>query len=208
MTLAAMPPLSREQQTADTLGGQNVLREHDRAMINQYYQDPARQQEMNRRVSAGIEQAMAGLNQQLYQRALQEKFQRAGTGNVGGSLQAGQQAGIQNAGALGALQISQQGLAQRDAMQQGLDAQQQNELLQTFGMDPFVQQMINERLSGLGVENAGNAAMFGLDQQRMQQEQFANDELSRGLGNIFNQAGQYYTIDQRAQMLGRRGLFG
>jgi hypothetical protein len=198
---------TQEQEVAAQMGQAQGRTQDQLSLINQFYADPARQTEIDRTVQSGLDQSMIGLEDQIREAARQQAIQRARSGNVGGSFQAQQQAGLQAAMDSGTAQIAATGEAQQDMLRQALLQQQFNEQSGAMGIDPYTAQSIQERMRGLGVADQGNAAMMALQNQRAQQEAYANDELSRGFGNLLNLGGQAFTLDQRAKMLGRTGLF-
>ncbi len=177
-----------------------------RGAINQFFDDPQRTQEIDEVVGVGLDKALRGIGNQLENRSRQEAFARARSGNVGGSFQAGQQAGISAAALTGAASASGAADAQRFGLQQLLGNQRQSELLNSFGLDPFTQQSIQAILQGQNVSASGSEAAFALSQQQRQQEAFANDELSRAFGNLLNIGGNLFETDQLAKAFGRQGV--
>lgn len=192
---------------APDVQGQDLLQRsldngaQQRTGINQFFGAPARQDEINNVVGAGMDRAMRGLGNQLTNRSRQEAFARARSGNVGGSFQASQQAGVHAAGQVGSADITSQFDAQRDNLQRALMSQQQQELMQSFGVDQFSQQGIDQILASLNTAEQGASARFGLDEQRRSQEAFANDELSRAFGNLVNVGGNIFEHVQQNRAL-------
>lgn len=194
-------------QARRTLLQDRARSQDQQGAINAFFQDPARQQEIGRLVQAQQGAAEAQAAQQLAARQRQEAFQRARTGNVGGSFQAGQQAQLQATGQRAATQIAAEAQRAQDQSSALLEEQRRAELARAIGIDPFADQALQAQLGLLGVEGSENQALAALRRSRQQQQSFANDELSRILGGLVTQGGNLFEIDQLAKLNDREGLF-
>lgn len=171
-----------------------------RDQINQFYSSPDRQADIERAVAPQEQLGFANLVNQLRESLRQGAFARARSGNVGGSVQASQQSDLAGQGATEGANLSAGFAARRDSLQQALQAAKTSELLGTYNLDPQLQQSIQQRVQGYGIQGNTNTALEALRQQRVQQTDQQNDEFSRLLGNTVNQAGNLYQINQNQGM--------
>lgn len=182
------------------LAQQAQAQQAQRDEIDQFYQSPDREADINRAVDPLEQQGFAGLVEKLRGQSRQGAFSRARSGNIGGSVQASQQAQLAGQGAAQGAQLAAGFEGQRDMLRQALEAARVQETLGTYNMDPQLQQSIEQRVRTFGVQGDTNAALEALRRQREQQTDFQNDEFSRALGNTVNVGSQMYQTHQNQEM--------
>lgn len=172
--------------------------------INQFFNDPQRMAEIQQLTDPALQQQLAGLQQQGQAATRNLAFQ--GAGNRGGSVQAQQLGGIQQALSQQALGISSQNQQAQFGLQQGQVNQQQNFLQQALQLNPFQTSGVNTLIGGLGGALSGSA-IAGQDTQRIRDiKAQGSAEQSRALGNIINTFGTAINTDQLARATGGVGL--
>jgi len=192
----ARPISSTEQSFVQDQQAQQATRQGNLDLINTFFASPERRQEISARIDPVFDRARQDLGDQFSQRARQEGFARARSGNVGGSFEAEQLGGLNRAVGRAGTDLSAQESAARFGLEQQLGGQQQQEILQQFLQDPFRAQAFAAQLQGLGQQSQGAQVLDQLTQQQQQIQQFGNDELSRALGQFLNIGGQAFRADQ------------
>lgn len=172
----------------------------NRANINTFYDDPERQNEINMTVQPQEESAFQGLLNQIRSRSREESFARARSGNIGGSVQADQQAAGSGDAARGGAQMSNQFAALRNQLEQSLQQARIQELLKSYDLDPQLLASMRQRVNTFGVADEGNALMEQLRRNEQGIRETNDDEYSRAWGNAINQAGTVYQGYQQQQM--------
>jgi len=175
-------------------------RTQQRQQVEQFYADPARQDEINKLVQPSEDAQYFQLEQALKERARQDAFARGRTGNIGGSVNASQDASLQTQGQQQGAQLAAGFSNQRNALAQALEASRVNDVLGTYQIDPLTGQAIQQRTNTINGQAGTNQNLFQIQNDQRTLSNWNNDELSRGLGNALNFANQQYGIWQNGSM--------
>jgi len=185
--------LQQDQELGDQTGA-----------INQFFNDPQRLQEIRALTDPQFNQQLLGLQNQGREATRNLAFQNVS--NRGGSVNAQQLGGIQQALSSQALGLSADRQQSQFGLQQGFAEQQQNFLQQALALNPFQTQGVNTLIGGFGGALEGSQ-IAGQDTQRVRDiSAFGSDERSRALGNILNTFGNSFSTDRLSQAVGGRGF--
>jgi hypothetical protein len=172
----------------------------NRDAINSFFRSPDRQGEIERAVAPNQEAAFQQLMQGLAQRQRQESFARAESGNIGGSVQASQDAALAGDASRQGSDLNAQFSGERSRLQQLLESGRVQEILNSYNLDPQLLASLEQRTHTYGVQGESNALVDQLRRQREGVEDHNDDEYSRAWGNVLNQAGTMYRINNNQNM--------
>jgi hypothetical protein len=175
------------------------MQQGNRDAINQFYDSPERQREIDMAIRPVQEAAFLNLLNQLRSRSRQEAFARAESGNIGGSVQASQEAGLSGDASRAGSQLANQFAGERDRLMQALEAARVNEILSSYDLDPQLMASLKQRAHTYGVQDQGNALLDQLRRNRDELQRGHDDEFSRAWGNLLNVGNQQYQIYNRNQ---------
>jgi len=175
--------------------------------INNFYQDPARMQEVNSAISAEQNLQQTQLQRALEGRQLQEAFARARSGNIGGSVETEQNASLEADAFRGSADLAAASETARFQAEQALEASRVNEIMSTYNLDPFTQAALQEQLTGLGLQSDAAAVQAAGQAQMQQLQNYFNDELSRIIGSAVNTVSSAIEVNRYAQAMGYQGLW-
>lgn len=177
-----------------------VQQQTQRGSINSFYQDPARQTEIEQRVAPAEQSAWLNLLDQIRGASRNAAFQRAETGNIGGSVEASQKAKLAGGAAQAGAGLADQFQTQRDMLQRALEAARVNEILKTYDIDPQLAASLQQRTQSFGVQGETNALLEALRRQAAAMHDTQADETSRALGSAINVGTRaYQTYNQAGQ---------
>jgi hypothetical protein len=182
------------------LARQAMAQQQQRGSIDQFYHDPARQAEIEKRVAPAEQSAWLNLLDQIRGTSRQAAFQRADTGNIGGSVEASQKAKIAGGAAQAGAGLADQFQTQRDMLQRALEAARVNEILKTYDIDPQLAASLQQRTQSFGVQGDTNALLEALRQRTAAMHDTQADETSRAIGSAINVGTRaYQTYNQAGQ---------
>lgn len=169
-----------------------------RTSIDQFYKDPARQTEIEQRVAPGEQSAWLNLLDQIRGTSREAAFQRADSGNIGGSVEASQKAKIAGGAAQAGAGLADQFQSQRDLLQRALEAAHVNEILKTYDIDPQLAASLQQRTQSYGVQGDTNNLLEALRQRTQQMQAGQADETSRAIGSAINVGTRAYQTYNQA----------
>lgn len=173
-----MPEQMLQQQDART----NSLVE----AIMQYFQSPLRQQEAQAMPNAVAAQQFDAVTGQYRGASRNNAFDLAQRGLVGGSAEQQRVGALNRAfegGMAGVEGQRQASIAQNMA---ALQQAQHGALNQAFAQNPFTQGALGAMHSGITGQTQWQGTLAALNQQGMQQQSLANQQLGQALGNPLN----------------------
>ena len=175
--------------------------------ISAFYGSPERRQEIDQRIQPVFDRARQDLTETTQERARQEAFSRARSGNIGGSHEASELADLDAFLASNSMDLALQEQNERFNLEQMLQQQYQDEVLAQFYQNPFMAQALQAQMAGMGQQAQGAQYMDQLLRQQQDIEQFGSDEFSRALGQFLDIGGTAYRADMINQARGGGGIF-
>lgn len=173
-----------------------AAQKQQRQSIDSFYADPQRQAEIEMAVAPREQSAFANLLDQIRGISRNAAFARAESGNIGGSVEASQKAGIAGTAAREGAALGDKFAGDRLGLQRALEAARVNETLKTYDIDPALSASLQQQVTGYGVQGDTNALLEALRQRRVAMEDQQANETSRAIGNAINVGTNLYQTYQ------------
>ena len=197
----------------DRVAANNIInpmladQEAQRGLINEFYQSPERMREINSAIDAQETVQQTQMQDAFLARQRQEAFARARSGNVGGSVEAEQNAGLSADAFRDAAALEENVRVAREQAAQQLEAARVQEIMDTYEMDPYTQAALQEQQVGLGQDADAAQVQAAQTRREQQMQRFFNDELSRIIGSAVNTVSNAVRMNYYAQAEGKQGLW-